>query len=350
MDQVLIPGRLIQVGDADVHIGGCVSNTGLGLKVLGANVKLMGKVGNDDFGKIVLDQISQHTSIDEMIISEGESTSYTIPIAPQGIDRIFLHNPGPNNTFTSEDINYDLVKDAKLFHFGYPPLMRNMYQDNGEELIKIFKKVKELGVATSLDMAGVDENSDSGQADWEKILRRLLPYVDFFVPSIEEITYMVDKSRYNEWVKRADGRDMTTVLHIEEDIVPVANKLVEMGAKVVLLKCGAPGLYFSTTNKEKLETIGGGLADHLVDWDNINHFEFSYKPDRILSGTGAGDTTIAAFLYSVIRGVSWQRALGYATATGASCITEYDAISGLISFEEIDEKIQNGWEKQYLIS
>lgn len=350
VDEMLIPGRLIQMGSADVHVGGCVSNTGLGLRALGANVSLMGKIGKDDFGEIVLYQVGQYTDTDGMIVSEGENTSYSIVIAPQGIDRIFLHHSGANDTFCSSDMNYDIIKDAKLFHFGYPPLMNKLYQNNGEELVEIFKKIKRLGVATSLDMAAVDVNSEAGKVDWEAIIRKLLPYVDFFVPSIEELAFMIDKPRYAEWVKRAAGQDVTSVLTIKEDIAPLAEKLLSWGAKVLLIKCGAPGLYFATSDTNALKNIGGGLANHVQTWNNIKYFELSYKPEKILSGTGAGDTTIAAFLYATLEGYSWQKCLQYATATGASCVTSYDALSGLKPFSELNEKIKSGWEKQVLIN
>ena len=145
---------------------------------LGIETKLMGKIGNDFFGAGVLKLLKERNADDGMIVMDGEETSYTIVIAPPGIDRILLHNPGANNTFCAGDINYDIVKQAKLFHFGYPPLMKRVFENNGEELIKIFKKVKELGVTTSLDMSYPDAASESGKVDWEKVLKRLLPYVD----------------------------------------------------------------------------------------------------------------------------------------------------------------------------
>ena len=44
---ILIPGKLVNVGPADVHTGGAVANTGLAMKFFGADVSLMGKIGND---------------------------------------------------------------------------------------------------------------------------------------------------------------------------------------------------------------------------------------------------------------------------------------------------------------
>ena len=52
---LLMPGRLIHMNGVDVHTGGSVANTGLALKILGADVQLLGKVGNDALGAMIRD-------------------------------------------------------------------------------------------------------------------------------------------------------------------------------------------------------------------------------------------------------------------------------------------------------
>lgn len=343
--ELLVPGRLLQMGPADVHIGGSVANTGLALKILGADVTLMAKTGTDAFGQLVQTQIKQYEARQKLSQSGQDATSYSVVIAPKGIDRIFLHHSGANDTFCCEDIDFDTVKEADLFHFGYPPLMKNMYDRNGEELLRILKRVNELDTAVSMDMAMVDEKAESGAADWESILGKTIPYVDFFVPSIEELAIMIDKPRYREWQKRARGRDITTVLNIEKDVRPLAEKMLSMGAKVLLVKCGAAGLYLASADARALSQAASGYADKLKGWENIRYFEASYRPEKVLSGTGAGDTCIAAFLLAVSQGYSYQECMQLSAATGASCVEAYDALSGLKSFRELQEKIQKGWEK-----
>lgn len=44
----------------------------------------------------------------------------------------------------------------------------------------------------------------------------MLPYVDFFVPSVEELAFMIDRPLYREWVGRANGRDLTVVIRLQE--------------------------------------------------------------------------------------------------------------------------------------
>ncbi len=342
---LLAPGCLLETGNVDVHIGGSVANTGIGLKILGADVSLMGKLGNDAFGLIVQEQIRQYVSAQYMSISDFSSTSYSIVIAPRGIDRMFLHHPGANDEFTSEDLCYEEIGKADLFHFGYPPLMKRMFADHGTELEKMFRKVKQLNVPISLDMASVDENSASGQADWRAILKRILPYVDFFVPSVEELAFMIRPSLYREWTKQAAGQDITTVI-CQEEVQSLAEELLSFGAKIVLIKCGVPGLFLAAGNHEKMEALSRITGSNMSRWADVRHFEHSYKPEKVVSATGAGDTTIAAFLYSVMNRYSWQQCLRYAAGEGASCVETYDAVSGLRTLEELQQRIDAGWEKR----
>lgn len=345
LGEILSPGKLIQMGEADVHTGGAVANTGLAMKILGADVTLMGKIGKDAFGDMVCNILKKYDAQGGMIVSETESTSYSVILAVPGIDRIFLHNPGANHTFRASDIPQEALDEAALFHFGYPPLMRSMYEADGEELVRIMKRAKEAGAATSLDMAAVDPDSEAGRADWEKILERVIPYVDFFVPSVEELCYMLDKKRFEEWQERAAGRDITEILDIGKDVKPLADQCMNFGAKVLLIKCGAPGMYYRTAERRQLLKAGARVELDLSGWADKEGFEKSYVPERILSGTGAGDTSIAAFLTAMLEGYPLEQALHLAAGTGASCVAAYDALSGLKSFEELEEKISAGWQK-----
>ena len=346
LTDILAPGKLIQMGPVDVHTGGSVANTGLAMKLLGANVSLMGKIGRDALGEMVLNILKKYDAQDGMIISDDESTSYSVVLAVPGIDRIFLHNPGANNTFRASDIPEDALAEAALFHFGYPPLMASMYEAEGTQLTEMMKRVKAADVATSLDLAAVDADSEAGRADWNNILQKVLPYIDFFVPSVEELCYMIDRDRFREWNERASGRDVTEILDIDRDVRPLADKCMEYGAKILLIKCGAPGLYYRSASKEVLQGIGHKAELDTDRLANREGFETSFVPDAVLSGTGAGDTSIAAFLTAMLEGYSLEEGVRLAAATGASCVAAYDALSGLRSFDELKQKIAAGWRKR----
>lgn len=343
--ELLKPGKLINMREADVHIGGSVSNTGLAMKFLGADVSLAGKVGADAFGAMVQKALEDYQAADGLIIGEGETTSYSVILAIPGIDRIFLHHPGANDTFHAEDISEKALEDTALFHFGYPPLMKNMYINEGDELVRVLKKAVDAGAATSMDMASVDPSAEPGKAPWETILAKALPYVDFFVPSVEELCYMLDKERFAQWQERAAGRDITEILDVEKDIRPLADRCMELGAKVLMIKCGAPGLYYRTASVDVLKKISCRVELDCEGWADKEGFEKSYVPYKILSGTGAGDTSIAAFLTAMLDGYSLEDCMHLAAGTGASCVSAYDALSGLKSFDELNQMIKSGWKK-----
>ena len=345
LSELFQPGKLLKVGKAMMCTGGAVSNTGLGLKRLGADVVLMAKIGDDYFGNALKDMISAHGCESCISQAPGENTSYTIVLAPKGLDRFFLHDPGCNDTFGYADVDFGKVGEAAHFHFGYPPIMRRFYLDDGEELVRLFKKVKSMGLTTSLDLVAVDPDSEAADMDWAKILERVLPYVDFFVPSAEELCFMLDRERYQEWTKRAEGRDITEVIRVK-DVKPLGQTVLDMGAGFVLIKCGAPGIYYRTASGKRIEDLCRKLNLSKESWKDKEGFEPSFEPDAVVSGSGAGDTSIAAFLASVLREADLREAVEMAAAAGACCVAAYDALSGLKSLEEMKERIRRGWRKR----
>ena len=345
VEDILSPGKLLHVGQAEIHTGGSVANTGLAMKLLGVDVKLMGKVGKDAFGELIWQILKRYQAEEGLLISNEEDTSYTIVLSIPGIDRIFLHNPGANNHFTASDIPDEDLKQASLLHFGYPPLMASMYENEGSELLLLFQRAKAAGAATSLDMAAVDENSPAGCVNWNAILQKVLPYTDFFLPSVEELLFMLGRDTYQVLKEKAHGEDLTTVIDFESHVLPLAKKCLSYGAKVVLVKCGVPGMLLCTAGAETLSSLSPRLSLNARDWADLTLIEKSYVPEKVLSGTGAGDTSIAAFLCAVLDGETPENALHLATATGACCVEAYDALSGLKPLPELKEKIAAGWKK-----
>ncbi|MDQ9761072.1 hypothetical protein RFZ45_19755, partial [Acinetobacter baumannii] len=81
-----------------------------------------------------------------------------------------------------------------------------------------------------------------------------------------------------------------------------ANQCMELGAKVLLIKCGVKGIYYQVSNRKVLQGISSRIELDSEKWADKSGFEKSFVPDRILSGTGAGDISIAGFLTAVLNG------------------------------------------------
>ena len=212
VSQALAPGKLLEAGNITISTGGAVANTGLAMKILGIDVTLMGKTGQDDFAEIIRRVAAGYGCGDGLIASDEAGTSYSIILAIPGIDRIFLHNAGVNDLFYAHDVDMQKVREADLFHFGYPTIMRSMYENEGAEFIRLFSEVAKTGVLTSLDLAMVQEKSEAGRADWEMILSKVLPHTDFFLPSIEELLMLLYRKKYHEILARGGEKDITEVI------------------------------------------------------------------------------------------------------------------------------------------
>lgn len=306
--------------------GGSSANTGIALKRLGFEPMLIGRTGDDYLGQIIRNVVQKHgLSTDFITVCEGETSSYTIVLSPPSTDRAFLHYSGTNDSFTHKDVKLEAV-DSGVFHFGYPPLMRQMCMDTGKNLEKMFKYVKSRGLNTSLDMAPIDPNSDAGRVDWEELLRRVLPHVDFFLPSLEELLYMVDRESYQKI--QMDSRQITIEL-LEE----VSLRLFEWGANVVVIKLGDQGLYFRTSTKARV--FG-------EEWINRQILSPVFEVD-VQGTTGAGDSTIAGFLAGFIRGYSPEEVVTLATGVGGCSVEALSATEGIPSLTKAQERIEKGW-------
>jgi sugar/nucleoside kinase (ribokinase family) len=335
LSTLLLPGKLVDAGPAVVSTGGAVSNTGLALHRLGFPATLMGKVGDDPFGRTVLDLVRAEAPslCRAMRTVRGEPTSYSIVISPPGVDRVFLHCPGTNHTFGAADVG-DL-SGARLFHFGYPPLMRRIYRGGGAEMRRIFRRAKKEGLTTSLDMAKPDPASEAGGIDWVAWLRSVLPDVDVFLPSFDEILTMVDRPAFEQ------GAMPNAAL-----LGRVSDRLIGWGAAVVVLKLGDQGLYLKTTgDPNRLRAMGKAGPRDLQAWRGREILAPCFET-RVVGTTGAGDATIAGFLAGLLEGLAPEDTVTSAVAVGACSVEVSDAVSGIPSWQKVQKRIRSGWNRK----
>ncbi len=333
------PGRLVEVGPAVFSTGGAVSNTGLALGKLGIPTALMGKVGKDPFGYAIREIIARHDpALDSgMRVAEGEATSYTVIISTPTQDRMFLHCPGCNDTFGSDDVDYSMLSGTRLFHFGYPPLMKRMIEADGVELIAMVRRARETGATISLDMCMPDPNTLSGNVNWPEILAAALPYVDIFLPSLEEMLYMLYPERRQE-IAAVDPVSTPSLL------TDISGRLLKMGPSVVGLKMGSLGLYLRTASAEQWRGRGRGCPGELGAWIQRELWSPCFHAD-VVGTTGSGDATIAGFLAAFLRGRRPEECVTIACAVGACNVEAADALSGLRSWDETLARLSAGWSR-----
>ncbi len=344
---LLKPGKLVNVGRATISTGGAVSNTGLALHRLGLPTALMGKVGDDVLGRAILDLVARQSPqlVEGMAVEPGEQSSYTVVISPPGVDRVFLHCPGANDTFGRDDVNYDLLGGSpRLFHFGYPPLMRRCYDDGGMEFAAILKRVKGIGLTVSLDMARPDPDSPAGRADWPAFLANVLPLVDVFLPSLDEILFMLDRPLFDRLSDQTGGEVMRAVdANLLDDF---AGRLIAMGPPVVALKLGDQGLYLRVSDDaSRLAGIGRCRPADPAAWAGKRMLGPCFEVG-VVGTTGSGDCTIAGFLAGLLKGLSPEQTVCSAVAVGACNVEAADAVSGVRHWDEVRKRLSAGWPRR----
>jgi sugar/nucleoside kinase (ribokinase family) len=337
---IFSPGTLSTVGPAMLALGGSVANTGLALHRLGVKTRLVGKIGNDTFGKAILDLLGHvDPSISEhMIVSDGESTSYTVVFSPFNLDRGFLHCPGTNDSFTAADLADIDWHGTRLLHFGYPPLMRGTFADEGLGLAEQFSRAQKSGALVSLDMA----TPSADAVNWRQWLRNVLPNVDVFLPSLDEIVFMLDPLQDG----RASGPRESLQPSLNSDLLAeLSDELHGFGVPIVVIKLGDQGLYLSTSNQLSSQYQRAAWSDFTwCDWQGRQLLAPCFDA-TVVGTTGSGDCTIAGFLLALLQGAGPEQALRYATAVGAYCVESTDATSNIPTWTQLRSRLQAPWQQ-----
>lgn len=337
------PGRLYNVGSPTIGTGGSASNTGLGLHRLGVPTRLVARIGDDPLGSLILERVaSRGKELARWIrVVPGETSSYTIVLNPPGIDRIFYHCPGANDSFGEADVEDAALEGAAIVHFGYPPLMRRIYADGGAGLARLFERARDRGALTSLDMSLPDPASESGRVDWKAFLDRVLPRVDIFVPSVEELLFMEDRAGYDRFAAKG-AESMIREIPLAQ-CAALAERALRRGVSAVLIKLGERGAYLRTGRAAPPQLSAG--AGKSGAWKGRELHVPVYQLAKVVGTTGAGDATIAGFLASVAKGLPADEALTMAVAVGACCVEAPDATSGIRPWDETVERVKAGWRR-----
>lgn len=331
---MLIPGKLTAIGPATLAIGGAVANAGLALHRLGVATHLVGKVGDDHLGRLILHILreSEPALAEEMLVTREASTSYSIVVSLPSVDRVFFHHTGANDVFRPTDLHPEHFRDARLFHVGYPPLLREMYADGGQTFAALLRELKAYGLATSLDMAQPDPRSEAGLINWNDWLSRVLPQVDIFFPTSDEILDMLGYTRDGAYPPLSG-----------ELLSELAERLLAKGPAIVALKLGSDGLYMRTTGElRRLAALGKCAPSDLRAWQDRELLVPCFQV-AVAGTTGAGDCTIAGFLARFLQQCPPEEVMTGAVAVGACSVETLDATSGVPNWPTVQARIENDW-------
>ncbi|TAM88087.1 MAG: sugar kinase [Candidimonas sp.] len=279
------PGQDLDIIDEiRLTVAGTAAGTSVDLAKLGAEVHAMGAVGTDAPGQFILDTMKRYGIHTEGIVRKaGVQTSCTIlPIRPNG-ERPAIHVLGANAQYHLDDIAWDLIAQADYLHFGGTYLLPGL---DGEPTGQILKFAKEHGVITTLDMIAI------GRPDALQLLAPALPYIDYFMPGLDEARSICG-------------------LQARKDVIKF---FLDRGVGHTVFKMGAEG-----------SSIAGRGAPEI----RIPCFK-----SAVVDSTGCGDSYCAAFIVGLAHGWSLEKAGRFGAAAGALVISGLGSDAGIVDFEK----------------
>lgn len=131
--------------------GGAPCNVLALLNKMGKKTAFIGKVGKDQFGALLRDTITE-AGIDASNLMVDENVNTTLAFVhtfPDG-DRefSFYRNPGADMMLTADEVNPEVVKDTKVFHFG---TLSMTHEGVSEATKKAVETAKANGCLVSFD-------------------------------------------------------------------------------------------------------------------------------------------------------------------------------------------------------
>jgi sugar/nucleoside kinase (ribokinase family) len=188
-----------------------------------------------------------------------------------------------------------------------------------------------------------DPSSPGGQADWAAILGRVLPYVDIFLPSLEELLFMLRRKTYDDLSGAGNLLEQATPALLAS----LSDELLSLGVKMALIKLGERGLYLRTAGAGRLSQMGRAAPANLAAWANQELWAPCFQVE-VVGTTGAGDAAIAGFLSGLLRDVTPLEAMLAAGGVGACDVEAADATSGIRTWEDTLQRIASGWPQHAL--
>ena len=135
----------------EANPGGAPCNVLAMLKKVGKNCAFIGKVGDDIFGRSLRDTVdSIGVDIGSLLLDKKVNTTLAFVQTFENGDRdfSFYRNPGADMMLAADEISEELIKSAKIFHFGTLSMTHEGVREATKKAVAI---AKANGVLVSFD-------------------------------------------------------------------------------------------------------------------------------------------------------------------------------------------------------
>ena len=276
------PGETIIGEDLVTVFGGKGANQAIASRRLGGKTVFITKLGDDHYGQTYRWYLIKSGLDKKCILKDKELPTgiALIELDPEGENRIIV-SPGANSSLTEDDLKRlgPIWKGIKVFVTQLEIPLPTVHLG--------LKMAKDHGALTLLNPSPPTHLSPD-----------IVSLVDFLVPNEYEAQYLT-------------GLEMKK----NQDVQKMANELVRMGAKNVVITLGPKGLFF----KNRIEEI----------W--MEAFRV-----KVVDTTAAGDAFMGALACGLTENKPIRDALRFANGVGALATTKMGAQPSLPSRKEVE--------------
>lgn len=287
--------------------GGAPANVLAASAKLGKKTAFIGKVGEDTFGVYLKKELnSQHIDTTGLIFAKDANTTLAFVVLSESGERsfTFCRKPGADTLMNANEIDYEIIAHAKIFHFGSVSLTHDPARTATYEAVSFAKK---SGAIISYDPnLRIDLWKDKKEAK-EQVLS-MMPYADIVKISEEELLFL------------------TGTEELEAGTVQLFNAY---GNALILVTLGPLGCFY-----RKGGTTGCIPGFHVKTVDT----------------NGAGDAFLGGFHYQMLQtdkpfheldSIDVGRIAGFANAVGALVTTKKGAMPAMPTLSEIHELMES---------
>jgi ribokinase len=276
------PGETLSGEDLHVIPGGKGANQAVAAARHGAQVSMLGRVGQDNFGDFLLENLKSN-EVDAQYVRRSEASTGTaiIVVDSSGQNSIVL-SPGANGQVTEQD-----MQDASFSDFK---LLLLQLEIPTPAVVAAAQRARQNGLRVILNPAPARE-----------LPEELIALTDYLIPNESELGLL-------------SGMQVQDIPSAER----AARSLLERGVGTTIVTLGSQGAL-------------------IVTGEQVTHVE-SFKVD-VVDTTAAGDSFIGGFAYKLLESQDLQEAVRYGCACGALAVTQFGAQPSLPTNEEVERFI-----------
>ncbi|MDU4859405.1 MAG: ribokinase [Terrisporobacter othiniensis] len=281
VDTMPKPGQTLLGGNFKEVPGGKGANQAVAMARLEGNISMIGKVGNDSFGKTLIEALNDDNVNTNHVHTANCSTGVAFITVDKNAQNAIVVAPGANFQLTKDDIdkNIDCIKNSDIVVIQLETPL---------ETVKYALQVaKDLNKYTILNPAPAVKLDDE-----------IIKNVDLLTPNETELEIISEIKIENE-----------------DDIIKAASKVIEKGVKELIVTLGSKGSLY--INEER------------------SFFKSAYKVEAV-DTTAAGDSFTGALAVALSNNKTMEEAMDFASKVGALSVMKEGAQSSLPTLKDVD--------------